>query len=53
MGNLVREEHEQVEMVPLSLLKPYDGNAKKHTREQIDAVENSIKEFGFRAPIIA
>lgn len=48
----VRYEHEQVEMVPLAELRPYDGNAKRHTNEQIDAVEASIREFCFRAPIL-
>lgn len=49
----VRYEHEQVEMVPLAELRPYDGNAKKHTNEQVDAVEASIREFGFRNPVLA
>ena len=49
----VRYEHEQVEMVPLAELRPYDGNAKRHTNEQIDAVEASIREFGFRNPVLA
>ena len=40
-------------MVPIDELKVYDGNAKKHTRAQLDAVEASIKEFGFRGFIIA
>lgn len=48
-----RREHVEVEMVPLAALKPYDGNAKKHTNEQIDAVEASIREFGFRNPVLA
>lgn len=43
----------KVEQVPLGTLKPYDGNAKKHTEEQLEAVKNSIKEFGFRNPVIA
>lgn len=49
----VRYEHEQVEMVPLAELRPYDGNAKRHTNEQVDAVEASIREFGFRSPVLA
>ena len=49
----VRYEHEQVEMVLLADLRPYDGNAKRHTNEQIDAVEASIREFGFRNPVLA
>lgn len=43
----------KVESVPLESLKPYDNNAKRHTPEQIEAVGNSIREFGFRNPIIA
>ena len=43
----------KVEQVPLGTLKPYDGNAKKHTEEQLEAVKNSIREFGFRNPVIA
>lgn len=43
----------KVERVPIAALKPYEGNAKLHTREQIDAVEASIKEFGFGNPVIA
>ena len=43
----------KVESVPLETLKPYDNNAKRHTPEQIEAVGNSIREFGFRNPIIA
>lgn len=42
-----------VERVPIAALRPYDGNAKVHTREQIGAVEASIKEFGFGNPVIA
>ena len=44
---------QQIVMVPLEALKPYDNNAKRHTREQLAAVEASIREFGFRNPIIA
>lgn len=44
---------EQITMLPLDELKPYDNNAKRHTREQLAAVQASIREFGFRSPIIA
>ena len=43
----------KIECVPLESLKPYGNNAKRHTSEQIEAVGNSIREFGFRNPIIA
>lgn len=48
----VRYEDLKVEYVQLASLKPYDGNAKRHTSEQVEAVENSIKEFGFRNPTL-
>lgn len=41
------------EFIPLGTLKAYDGNAKKHDSANIDAIANSISEFGFRAPILA
>lgn len=44
---------QEPQMVPIDELKVYDGNAKKHTRAQLDAVEASIKEFGFRGFVIA
>lgn len=43
----------EVSMAPIASLKPYDNNAKLHTREQIEAVEASIRKFGFRNPVIA
>lgn len=49
----VRKVEVKVEQVPLGSLKAYDGNAKKHDNANIEAIENSIKEFGFRNPIIA
>lgn len=33
-------------------LKPYKYNNKVHTEEQITNIANSIKEFGFRQPIV-
>ena len=33
-------------------LKPYKYNNKVHTEEQINNIANSIKEFGFRQPIV-
>lgn len=37
---------------PLSIIKPYDKNAKKHPAKQIKQVAASIKEFGFNQPIV-
>lgn len=33
-------------------LKPYKKNAKKHSKEQIEQIANSIKEFGFTQPVL-
>nr|DAK67675.1 MAG TPA: ParB protein [Caudoviricetes sp.] len=49
----VRDAEVSVERVPLASLKAYDGNAKRHDNANIEAIEASIKEFGFRNPIIA
>lgn len=48
----MRETTLQIEEIGIDCLVPYENNAKVHTREQIDAVEASIKEFGFRNPVI-
>ena len=36
----------------VSSLKKYDKNSRKHSKEQIEQVCNSIKEFGFTNPIL-
>ena len=33
-------------------LKPYAGNAKKHSADQINKIVASIKRFGFTAPVL-
>lgn len=38
--------------VSLSLIKPYDKNAKIHGEEQIRKLMNSISEFGFISPCL-
>jgi ParB-like chromosome segregation protein Spo0J len=41
----------KVEYIPISELKPYDKNAKIHTKEQIEQIKQSIQEFGMNDPI--
>jgi len=36
----------------ITLLKPYEKNAKKHDKKQVQAVAESIKEFGFNQEIV-
>ena len=33
-------------------IKPYEKNAKKHTKKQVAQIAASIKEFGFHQPIV-
>lgn len=33
-------------------LKPYKKNAKKHPREQVERIAESIKQFGFTQPVL-
>lgn len=41
----------KIEYLPLKDLKAYENNARKHGDEDLQAIMNSIKEFGFNDPI--
>lgn len=41
----------QIELRPLDQIKPYPGNPRQND-EAVDAVVASLKEFGFRQPIV-
>lgn len=41
----------QIELVPITAIRPYENNAKIHTREQIEQIKKSIQEFGNNDPI--
>lgn len=43
---------EKIERVAIKNLKPYKNNAKEHSKEQIESLKKSIKEFGFLNPIM-
>ena len=42
----------EIHYTPIQDLKPYDNNPKLHPPEQILAIANSIKNFGFDQPIV-
>ena len=42
----------QIVEIELCKIKPYEKNAKKHSRDQIKNVAESIKEFGWQQPIV-
>lgn len=41
----------KVEYIPISELKPYGRNARKHSEKDVEKIINSIKEFGFKDPV--
>lgn len=41
----------KIEKLKVSDLKPYENNAKIHTKEQVEQIKQSIIEFGFNDPI--
>ena len=42
----------QVLQLEVSKIKPYEKNAKKHDKKQIQAVAKSIKRFGWAQPLV-
>lgn len=41
-----------LEYVSLPSLRPYDGNARTHSKKQIRQIANSIERFGFTNPVL-
>lgn len=41
----------EVSYAPMYMLKPYENNAKKHPREQIEQIKKSIQDYGFNDPV--
>lgn len=41
-----------ISQVPVTKLVPYEKNAKKHPKKQVQQVANSIETFGFNQPIV-
>lgn len=41
-----------IQNIQIKDIKPYPQNAKKHPKEQIDHIANSIRQFGWQQPIV-
>jgi ParB-like chromosome segregation protein Spo0J len=41
----------EIVKVKISELKPYEKNAKIHTKEQIEQIKKSIEKFGMNDPV--
>lgn len=44
-------EEMKVQLVPIENVKPYENNPRDND-DAVDAVANSIKEFGWQQPIV-
>lgn len=42
----------KVEMLPIASLRPYAGNARRHSRKQIRQIADSMRRFGFTNPVL-
>lgn len=50
-GNMSERAELRIELINVDDLMEYDGNARAHGREDIEAIEWSIQQFGFNDPI--
>ena len=41
-----------IEMLPLAALRPYSGNARTHSKRQVNQIVDSIRRFGFTNPVL-
>jgi len=41
-----------IEMLPLGSLRPYPGNARRHSKKQVRQIAESIRRFGFTNPVL-
>lgn len=41
-----------IEILPLSSLRPYPGNARRHSKKQVRQIAESIRRFGFTNPVL-
>lgn len=46
------QPHPKIEMHPTASLRPYAGNARRHSRKQVRQIAESIKRFGFANPVL-
>lgn len=46
------ENKMDVKWVPLSDITPYAGNAKKHPKDQVKNLAESLKQFGWKQPLV-
>ena len=52
MNKLSRHRSLTIEMIDIAALRPYPGNARRHSRAQIKQIAKSIETFGFTNPVL-
>ena len=50
-GVKMADQNLTVEYVGIDTIEPYEHNARKHSKKDLDAIKKSIEEFGFNDPI--
>ncbi|MBN8995599.1 MAG: ParB N-terminal domain-containing protein [Rhizobiales bacterium] len=45
-------QNQNVELLPISGLRPWAKNARRHSRKQVRQIAGSIKRFGFTNPVL-
>ena len=48
----MKAAQDKVENWDVEMIRPYEGNAKIHTDEQVESIAKSITKFGFDQPIV-
>jgi len=48
----MQQHNPQIIMMPVNVLRPYAGNARRHSRKQIRQIADSIRRFGFTNPVL-
>ena len=44
--------HPTIEYLPVASLRPYERNARTHSKKQVRQIANSIERFGFTNPVL-
>lgn len=52
VSTLYRDLKLAIEYVPIDTVKAYATNPRTHSRQQVSALESSIRAFGFVAPVV-
>lgn len=51
-NNLKANSRLKIEYVPIEVLKPFENNPRTATKEQIDQIKKSLREFGTVVPLL-